>query len=212
MELKPLQQNIVNTPAADTKKSAAGVNNTDGDEKKISKKVGLTIFFVYLAGAIIFIIYSHISFKNFKADIRAKRAAAEKVDEERRVKDQDLQQERTIYVPEEAVYDANVQEQNRVPSTDLFLKAAQAEKGEDQQAQPQVLDYGAQVAAYEAQVKAKEQQAGVRQAAGTPQTYTAPVQQRPQQAGAVKSPTSLIQPEKQQETKLNKLETRRIFK
>lgn len=99
-----------------------------------------------------------------------------------------------------------------VPSTDLFLKAVQAEKGaQQQQEQPQVLDYGAQVAAYEAQAKAQQQKAV--QNTGNQQAYTAPLPSQRQTGVAANTNTaSSAQPEKQQETKLNKLETRRIFK
>ena len=114
-----------------------------------------------------------------------------------------------------AIKEIGVQERSveSVPSTDLFLKAVQAEKGDtQQQAQPQILDYGSQVAAYEAQAKA-QREAAVRQTVA-PQANTTSVPSRQTGAAAVanKNPASLIQPEKQQETKLNKLETRRIFK
>ncbi len=98
-----------------------------------------------------------------------------------------------------------------VPSTDLFLKAVESEKGEQQQGQPQILDYGAQVAAYEAQAKAQQQKAA--QQPQSPQAYTAPLPPQ-RQTGAVvnRNPAPLTQQEKEQGTKLNKLETRRIFK
>ena len=170
--------------------------------------INLVIIIVYFVLSISFLAYQH--YRSAEIIARADREIQRQKEYSETLKDSATPEPQEEVQISAAVAGEGYQE--NVPSTDLFLKAAQAEKGEQQQVQPQVLDYGSQVAAYEAQVKAKEQQAGARQAAGTPQTYTAPVQQRPQQAGAVKSPTSLIQPEKQQETKLNKLETRRIFK
>ncbi len=100
-----------------------------------------------------------------------------------------------------------------VPSTDLFLKAVQAEKGgQAQQNQPQILDYGAQVAAYEAQANA--QKATAARQAPTGQVGS-PVSVPSQMGTAAVNNTNTsprVQAEKQQETKLNKLETRRIFK
>lgn len=129
---------------------------------------------------------------------------------------QTVQAEQSFTPQENLPINAPVEEERykeSVPSTDLFLKAVQAEKGDtQQQAQPQILDYGSQVAAYEAQAKA-QREAAVRQTVA-PQANTTSVPSRQTGAAAVanKNPASLIQPEKQQETKLNKLETRRIFK
>lgn len=131
-----------------------------------------------------------------------------------------IKTEESVIPQQSADINAVVVEDNgsqNVPSTDLFLKAVEAEKGEQQQqAQPQILDYGAQVAAYEAQAKAQQekaaQQAAARQATAA-QAYTAPMQQQVQpSAAANKMAASPVTAEKPQETKLNKLETRRIFK
>lgn len=205
-ELKPMEQMKIDT-------------KTDAEKVEVSaegkKDYSVIIFFLLIALFISYIVYDSINTKRYLKRIAQERAANQKAYAEEQVRIT-AEEEAARKVQAEAEEERKryaLEEEGKVPSTDLFLKAVQAEKGDtQQQAQPQILDYGSQVAAYEAQAKA-QREAAVRQTAA-PQANATSVPSRQTGAAAVanKNPASLIQPEKQQETKLNKLETRRIFK
>lgn len=171
------------------------------------KLIAIIIYFILSVSTLIYQKYT-----TAKVVEKADRAIQRQKEYSQKVKTEET------FIPEQSlpVNAAVVQEgyTQNVPSTDLFLKAVAAEKGDaQQQPQPQVLDYGAQVAAYEAQAKAQQERATkqVAQQAPAQQAYTAPAPQQ-RQAVVNKSAAPLTQQEKEQGTKINKLETRRIFK
>lgn len=249
MELKRLgdspnggTNNIVKQSAAGIQKPAAeGANINKPSLKKRFIFVLLRIIFFYMLASFGIVAYQSYSTQKFREKIAAERAEfmkayeAQQAQLEQEKKAEGLLQRR----PELSVYIDPAQEtevNTRVSSTDLFLQSVKSERVAegivDQTQQEQVLDYGAQVAAYDAQIKAQEEaeaaKIAAQEAQRRAQEQNAAYSVKQYQAGQVQSKpkTVVAQPKKVQQqkvvppnnkkqeqgTQVKKLETRRIFK
>lgn len=211
-ELKPLGEPLnkanlnSNAPA---EQNQAGALEKDSNKKDYS----VLIFFVLSALFIGFVIYNMVSTKIYLKKVAEKRAAFQKAyaEQQKQIAAEGAAQKRLIPQAEDGFYvEPPVEEQKRVSSTELLMKAVEAEKGaiQTEEQKQQALDYGAQVAAYEAQVKAQQQAA--QQKVQQPTLNRASQPQPTQRANTQQA--AATQTQQEGGTKLNKLETRRIFK
>lgn len=209
-ELKPLGEpsnkaNLnSNAPAEQNQAGALEKGNT-------KKDYSVPIFFVLVALFIGFVIYNMISTRIYLRKVAEKRAAFQKAyaEQQKQIAAEQKKQERFIPQTQDGFYvDPPVEQQNRPSSTDLLMQAASAERQAQQQTE--TLDYGAQVAAYEEQVKAQQQAA--QQRTQQPQTVNMPRTQQQARPAVQTTAKPAAQKTEESGTKINKLETRRIFK